>query len=61
MHRVAPAAQSLVQRAGLVVPDLVAQTIESLNLHYPNGDAEEQQALAEAQTPLEDEQQAADG
>ena len=47
--------------SALVVAALVAQTIESLNLSYPNGDAEEQQARAEAQALLEDEQRAADG
>ncbi len=47
--------------SALVVADLVAQTIESLNLGYPNEDAKEQQARAEAQTLLEDEQPAADG
>jgi PPK2 family polyphosphate:nucleotide phosphotransferase len=42
--------------SGLVVAEIVAQTIESLNLSYPEGSEEEQRARKQAQGMLEEEQ-----
>jgi PPK2 family polyphosphate:nucleotide phosphotransferase len=46
--------------SGLVVTEAIAQTIESLDLRYPQGSEEDQEARAQAQALLEAEQRAAD-